>query len=356
MPFEAYCLTSDGTGVPCCAFTSNPPEKEKIIQKHNSGDIFELPIFKILQESFEKGELPPDPYCKNCIRKEKLNKQSYRKNYEQRRERTPSPFEKNILKHLDISFSNTCNLSCVMCNNLFSSKWNSLRSNFPKDLFLAKGNRDFDFTHSLTFGEIDELVLKCKSLATCSIKGGEPLYDKKTLYFLEKLSKVNVDVNIKIITNATIPNLKLLKKFKNIHMYASVDGTGKTYEYVRGWHDFQIVSDNVKEMVDNGLEVDILHTTSAWNLHNLKDCHSYFMTEIGVRDFQAFPAGGWAVSYDLLGEDVRNKLLEGTDHIQFMPGDFVPRKQQEINDFNKTTEILNRIRKMNWQDIFEGKI
>ena len=102
-----------------------------------------------------------------------------------------------------------------MCSNIFSSKWNTLKKSFPEELAIRKGNKPGNFTHSLNFKQIDELIEKCKDLVTCSIKGGEPLYDKKTLYFLERLAKINNKVHIKIITNCTIPNIPLLKKFEN---------------------------------------------------------------------------------------------------------------------------------------------
>ena len=179
MPYEAYCLTPTGEGVPCCSF-QNAHDIDNLIQPHNN-KIFNLPVFQHLQDVMDEGDIPPYPYCNNCLKKEASGGKSYRMMYERNRQKIDVPFEKNVLRHLDISFSNTCNLSCIMCSNIFSSKWNSIQKLFPAELADKKGNMPGNFTHTLTKKQIDEILEKCDSLITCSIKGGEPLYDKKTL-------------------------------------------------------------------------------------------------------------------------------------------------------------------------------
>ena len=350
MPYEAYCLTPTGEGVPCCSF-QNAHDIDNLIQPHNN-KIFNLPVFQHLQDVMDEGDIPPYPYCNNCLKKEASGGKSYRMMYERNRQKIDVPFEKNVLRHLDISFSNTCNLSCIMCSNIFSSKWNSIQKLFPAELADKKGNKPGNFTHTLTKKQIDEILEKCDNLITCSIKGGEPLYDKKTLYFLEKLARINSKVRIKINSNVTVPNIPLLKKFKNIELFASIDGIHKTYEYIRGWHDFKIISNNIEDLIKNDIPVRIVYTVSAWNLHNLKDTQTYF-SNLGVIDTSAMTAGGWAVHYDLLGRERRDELINNLDlaSLNFEVPFFMDRSILEIKEWKQTTEIMNKQRGINWEDI-----
>ena len=73
-------------------------------------------------------------------------------------------------------------------------------------------------------------------LVRIKILGGEPSVDVKCREFLDKLSKINSDVEFDVTTNATNVSKKwfdLLKKFDNIYLQLSVDGAGITQDYIR---------------------------------------------------------------------------------------------------------------------------
>ena len=60
--------------------------------------------------------------CKYCYSREQHNLESKRIKYAMSRKRFTDDITPKI-KYLDISFSNQCNLGCVMCNSIHSSHW-----------------------------------------------------------------------------------------------------------------------------------------------------------------------------------------------------------------------------------------
>ena len=100
------------------------------------------------------------------------------------------------IKRLDISFGNTCNLDCVMCRPDFSSKWNKVVETMPDDIKRGTEKKLVKNT-TMTYDQIDTILDKVgKKLESIVIKGGEPLYDKKAQYFLNKLSDINPNFQV----------------------------------------------------------------------------------------------------------------------------------------------------------------
>lgn len=123
---------------------------------------------------------------------------------------------------IKLTTSNLCNGTCVTCGPHLSSAWASLAGQNPK-------YKTFD---------ISKLDINWGEIVSLSFVGGEPLLDKRNFSILEMLvEQGNTDCFISFVTNGSIEltkhQLDLLSKFSKLNMCISIDGVGKSFEYMR---------------------------------------------------------------------------------------------------------------------------
>ena len=117
--------------------------------------------------------------CSECIGVEESGVRSSRQSYKE--------YDMSVgVQFLDYRPSNSCNLMCRMCNAESSSL-------IAKEQNIIVNVLDTEDVNKL---ELDKLV-------RIKILGGEPSVDVKCREFLDKLSKINSDVEIDVTTNAT---------------------------------------------------------------------------------------------------------------------------------------------------------
>jgi len=198
------------------------------------------------------------------------------------RKRLPEDLTPKI-KYLDISFSNQCNLGCVMCNSIHSSHWHQQEKSMPqKALNALKTHYDYNqFKPVVLQKEVLESILdNINDLELLIIKGGEPLYDKNCLTFLDKISNVKPTLKIRMVSNITTITKKTLETFsklKDIEIFASIDGIGKTYEWIRGTN-FSNIDKNFQLLL-NHPSISVLginFVLSIYNVGNIIDTINYF--------------------------------------------------------------------------------
>jgi MoaA/NifB/PqqE/SkfB family radical SAM enzyme len=83
------------------------------------------------------------------------------------------------------------------------------------------------------------------------LAGGEPMLMNENIEFLTLLLEKNPDVQLRVNTNLSNINTKvakLIRCFKNVHWLASVESTGKYYDYIRYGGNWQNFCDNLEEI------------------------------------------------------------------------------------------------------------
>jgi sulfatase maturation enzyme AslB (radical SAM superfamily) len=131
---------------------------------------------------------------------------------------------------IKLSTSNLCNSTCVTCNSTLSSAWAALKNNKVQYQLIPDNYLD-----NIDWGNIVQL----------SFVGGEPLLEKKNFAILSKLIETNnTKCFISIVTNGSVTisdsQLETLSKFANLNVCVSIDGVGKSFEYLRyplKWND-----------------------------------------------------------------------------------------------------------------------
>lgn len=351
LPFEGYCVRPSGKHAPCYGISNNIElEHHELID-----DYFNSPLIKYMQQEMASERIPMKT-CHECVEKEAQGVESQRERWELSRTLAgPNiPFFPEKLRYLDISFSNTCNMSCIMCSNQFSSSWNKITKQMPRDI-LDIVDMPREFTHSISYEEIDSILNRSSHLISMAIKGGEPLYDKRCLYFLERLADINPEVQLKIISNISVIRediLSVLRKFPNLTLHASVDGIGKTYEYVRGY-SYEKIEENFDSLLRYDIPAEIMFCVSAYNLRVLQETHNRFM-ELGSKSVVVIVANNPYLHFRHLGQDIVEPLLQELDLVQpLRAGKFSYPTPAEEEQFKKYTAFMNKIRGFNWEDIYQ---
>lgn len=191
------------------------------------------------------------------------------------------------IKDVEIKFGNLCNLGCYMCT---SDKSSVLYKTFSDMIEQGLGDdriredvEDYEsklnkFTVTAWYDnpdKIDDLATYAATRERIRFTGGEPTVNTYLRQFLETLSSINTEIQLRITTNGMIlPSalLNLLGKFKRVELTFSIDGIGKYNEYMRWPSDWNKISNNfIKAVEYENIDVDINTVVSVLNVHLLDD-------------------------------------------------------------------------------------
>jgi hypothetical protein len=176
------------------------------------------------------------PDCVRCWDDYKLTGNAYR---DFKNEWNSNSQVNNKIEFIEIFLDNLCDMSCIYCDEIASSKIASEKKvNNPK-------NANFDEDLKV-FVEFLETVAKQQDDINLSFLGGEVTYSKKFFYFVEQLLENDIllksNVNFSILTNCNSSDAAMLKTITlfnkmpehwHVHVSISNESTGDVAELVR---------------------------------------------------------------------------------------------------------------------------
>ena len=342
---NGFYISPQQTVSPCCSIWSDVNWSSPF---ESVDQFFTNPKILDIRKASIENRILDHPACIVCQTKENQQSRSMRT----RGDRLISSSSSNHIKRLDISFGNTCNLDCVMCRPDFSSKWNKVVETMPDDIKRGTEKKLVKNT-TMTYDQIDTILDKVgKKLESIVIKGGEPLYDKKAQYFLNKLSDINPNVELSITSNCTIINQEFLSKFKRLYITASVDGIFEIYEYIRGTN-FSTITSNLQKLsqMDN-VNVQIAFTASVFNFLILPQSINYWKN-IGIENFQVDYAQEKYLSPFLLGKKNYIKIAQSNPYTEGWKFKKPLKEHYELHENYK--QFWNKHRGMDWDNIDVSK-
>ena len=178
------------------------------------------------------------------------------------------------LKHVDLRWTNSCNMACVYCEPMLSSKWaQELGTHISSDKKSRQELKDFVFKN-------------IESLENVYLAGGEPMLMKENLEFLQLLRERNPNCTVRINTNLSTTEtgiFDLVCSFTNVHWTVSLETIGEQYEYVRhhgSWDNFLENLNTIKSL-DHKISFNMLHF--IMNYESLFDCVDY-LKQSGFHD------------------------------------------------------------------------
>lgn len=237
---------------PCCyyqdGFLGN-------INEHKITDIIKNEKWQTLKQQMTDNEWPKG--CLSCKKNEENFGTSLRQVYFDNT--TEDDLKHERLTYLEFNGSNICNLSCVHCHSLYSSRWVIERQKLKKvveiyddaEKAIAKNFRplqEFKENNGTSLVKMHlpnpELVLEnikdidFSQLKILSFRGGEPLLNSETTSVLQYLDSLEILKNLDVLltTNCTYINdeiIKLLANCKSVTVNLSIDGVYELFNYIR---------------------------------------------------------------------------------------------------------------------------
>lgn len=201
----------------------------------------------------------------------------------------------NDLITIDLRLGNTCNLQCVMCRPVDSSKWVRDANILAREL---KTDAKYDWKYKLENFAIDNFdwykdpefwnsfFESAKDIRHIILAGGEPLYIKEHKEILTQLVNRGFSKNIELRyhTNGTIYNqsiVDLWQEFRRVEVMISMDGYGEVNSYIRYPADWHLLEKNLElyDCTPDVVDPKILCTVQALNIYWLPEFADWLISK-----------------------------------------------------------------------------
>ena len=283
LPWTHLHVRADGSCRPCCSWCGPPLGN---LRSASLAELWNSSIIKALRSDMVNGRWAAG--CERCHEMEQADFCSVRQEKNaflgrhRGRERLTAPdgtLPRLPVLFLDFRFSNVCNLRCRTCDPAQSSAW--MEDARVLGLPVAGG------AIQKPYDDWDSLWLQLQPLLEegpeeILFAGGEPLIMEEHYRILDFLiSRGLTDVRLNYNTNFSTLRFQgrdvidLWSRFRNVHVAASLDGSGRRGEYIRKGLRWDAVVANREEILRRCPEVkfSILATLSIFNALHLPDLH-----------------------------------------------------------------------------------
>jgi hypothetical protein len=260
LAFGSASINSDGEYIPCCNIRTADYEYYTTLSRPKSLNptFFELDPakrinannLKAIRKKLINGVWPDA--CSNCKKSEDVGINSMRTIWN--RYVTDSPMVEDVnpmdIKFLDLTFSTKCNSKCMTCgagaSDFWEEEWAVLYPETKSQVYSRV---------SINETTASKLIRDFPNIIRVNLIGGEPTISEEHLSFLKKLVAEGKSKNIELgyVTNLTGLNAELIeiwKNFKNVGLTVSIDGYGKTNEYIRYPFKWSKTEANLRELLE----------------------------------------------------------------------------------------------------------
>lgn len=365
-PWTNVDISPAGDITPCCKFRRKYYTEQFNIQTHTLKEYTNSQLITKIKNEFLNKEWPKG--CERCrieeengiASKRQLDNTRWHKEYQQ--------YNLTQARFItaSIAFGNTCNLKCITCGPVASSRWNQEY----KDLY-GIDIPPFKF-YKKNF--VQDFINQAPDIVHLDIPGGEPFLSgideqQELLQHYVDTGKSNL-ISLHYTTNGQIfPDSRwwnLWQHFAEVDIQLSIDGIGDRYEYIRYPGNWNLLVSNVTEYIKQehelpNIRLSVSHTVSAYNIFYLDEFFQWCYT-VGlprpwlgrVHDPECMRPGIWPTEarqnlIDTLSSsndaDIRSwaTLISNTDDSIFFEKFKEQTKQHDEyrrTDFNKTFSEL----------------
>jgi len=262
---------------PCCEWRGTPLQFN--IEKRDKSFYWQ----NIKKAMIKKDMSMLSKTCAECIECEQRGTHSTRLDIKKYVERKNNPWILDKINQIDFRPSNLCNMRCGMCN---SSNSSLLAKEFGETVYQFDSKNIYD--------------LDLSNLKKIKILGGEPSIQPEVYEFLEYFLKTyNNRPNLHFTTNMTNVNkrwLGIIDKFDEVDIEMSIDGAGKTFEYLRPPGKWHIIERNIKTIQEysqtkhDSLKLKFHVTIGLVAMLTVDDWLPYFLKNTSSAEF--YPVHG----------------------------------------------------------------
>lgn len=319
LPWIHFHAWPDKRVLPCCIADSNMPvsdtDKDTVLDIMNSDRFKEIRLEMLQDKKIAE--------CQRCYSLEDYGVWSLRQSNNRRRFESVRDLVENTnedgsinefkLKYLDIRFSNLCNMKCRTCGPACSSRWAEEFSQKHGKEHLKVFNMEKIVTSN---NEEDVLMTKLRphllDVEEVYFAGGESLITNEHYDILDYwLEHNHTNVELTYTTNFLTLRYKnknaldYWKKFKDVRIWASLDGMGKVLEVMRHGAIWDDIHENIVRVKTEAPHVKfgVTPTISIWNVFHFPKFHRFMLDNnlMGIEDLRlnilTYP---WHMGLDIL--------------------------------------------------------
>ena len=297
LPWTQLHIFCDGIFRPCCTWRGTHLGN---VRATSIAELWNSPRMKALRLDMMSGR--PVAGCERCYEDERSGllsmRQVYNNDLRRHRDRVPLTAPDGALPLLPVPFlnirlSNVCNLRCRTCDAIASSAWSADARALGLPVEGGPIKKSYDDWDSL-WRQLQPMLEE--GVEGIHFAGGEPLVMEEHYRILDFLiARKFTDVRLSYHTNFSTLRFQgrdladLWSRFRNVHVVASLDGSGRRGEYLRKGLSWEAVVANREEMLLRCPDVafSITATLSIFNALHLPDFHREWV-EKGYVDRNAF--------------------------------------------------------------------
>lgn len=339
-------------------------------------------IRQALKEDFVNDKFPSQ--CNFCESRESMGIKSTRKetirwfNTNRPETRKYELNEDVDVMRLELRFSNLCNFKCRMCEPYSSSELAKELAEYDGYKFPAFGSETVIRSDQKQIEELKQLAHKIKALC---FTGGEPFLIKEYYDFMDYLVEEDLakDIGVEVFTNCSTYNEKFISRlmqFKSVRFVASIDGVGKTAEYIRHGTKWNVVRENILRFAQLPFDFHFNTAISQYTLFDVSNLAKFLMEVYEVNNniktkcyavispydlhFLNTPIALRQRMYDEIDDAIRiltpDNFAIFTKEIADMKANLETTPPMDDKVFIEFTEKLDKRRNESFEDVFGMKL
>ncbi len=305
LPWIHAATYTDGTALLCCVASAHPNPED--LNKSTLKEVWNGKMFRDARLKMLAGEEVPN--CQHCYKEEAVGIHSHRlvenhvwyrklgKEYLDdlvARTKADGSVEHDVIT-LDLRLGNTCNLQCVMCRPVDSSKWVKHAKVLAEELqtevkwdwkhkILDYKDSKFEWYKDPEF--LESFYENASNIKHIIFGGGEPLYIKEHKEIIKQLVERGYakEIELRYHTNGTIWDdevAQLWHSFKRVEVMISLDGMNEVNDYIRYPANWSTIEQNLRkyDALPDNFDIKILCTVQALNIDHLPDFSDWLLAQ-----------------------------------------------------------------------------
>jgi len=262
----------DGTYDVCASRKIAPIEGSLKTAEYSPAQFRASNFYKDLQQKERDGQWPDE--CLGCAHAEEHGLESARQGAVDREQQAKGP-----VNYLHVVASNVFDSDCVMCGPQWSTKIAARLAKHPYPEHIYPGVPMKGVFSVWDDPRKTEHLLQAVSAADhLNIVGGEPFIDPKLWLFLNSVKRK--DLSLSMVSNGntfpTAAQLLIIDGFAKFNLCISIDGTDKTYEWIRQGLSWKKLLKNIVRFRNAEIETVTHCVVQAHNLLDLADYQKLF--------------------------------------------------------------------------------
>lgn len=304
-PFTNIYSSTTGLYKPCCVSLGKNLVKYAT-RKMTTGNSSPLEFYnsdgmKLLRKSFkENNRTILDDVCSVCKDQEDAGISSHRQWYVSRfndefkhkKEELERIIEEDCQPtffhsmEFDALGGNLCNLTCLMCDSLSSSRYHS------EAIKLGESQSTKALVRIKPIDNVwEDLKVITSNLCELKLVGAEPLLCSDTYKLMQMIPDPS-SVILRIITNGTVkPDkfIELARHFKQVIVNISIEGVGKVNDYIRYPSKWETILQNAKKFTSmensNVIFVSTINAINIGRLYEIADLAPSLIADGVIDDY-----------------------------------------------------------------------